>query len=359
MSEQRITVAIDLSSTGKGGGPYTSSSRIMESELNQQIDFKVLHYRTELGRGFSIKRVIDLMKQLRDINPDIVHFSGLQLSGFHIALASLLSGFNKTIVTVRGFSGDALYFNGIKRLILSYILEPLTLVLSRRIVAVSQYVSRRNILKMFRWKSMGVIYNFPPKMGATDSRVKIRKEFGFDDSEVIVVTVARIIKDKGYHILDNAIKQLNHINRVKYLIVGDGSYLQEMKENLSEEIENKKVYCLGHRDDVNRVLKACDIFVLPTLHETLSVALLEASQAELALVASNTGGVPEIVEHEYNGLLVQPGNVRALSVALERVILDEKLRRSFGKRAKDRISEKFSHELIVEKYLKVYESLMN
>ena len=84
-------IVMDLSSTGKDGGPYISSTRIMNSELNEKYEFKSIIYKTELGRNISIKRILDIKNQLLEIKPDIVHFTGLQLSGFHVALACKLA----------------------------------------------------------------------------------------------------------------------------------------------------------------------------------------------------------------------------------------------------------------------------
>ena len=89
---RKPVVAMDLSTRGKGGGPYTSTMRLMQSALKESYEFRVISYDPSLGRGISWKRIRDLRRQIDEVDPDIVHFTGLQLSGFHIALASRLSG---------------------------------------------------------------------------------------------------------------------------------------------------------------------------------------------------------------------------------------------------------------------------
>lgn len=356
-SMRRIVVAMDLASTGKGGGPYTSSTRIMKSGLSKKYDYKVLHYDTSLGRGVSIKRIRDLARQLKEINPDIVHFTGLQLSGFHIIVACRLAGFKNTVVTVRGFSVDALYFNPIKRMLMRFILEPVTLLLTKKIYGVSEYVASRKLLRLFGHKLYGAIYNFPPRFEALEDKNEVRAELGINSNDIVIVTVARIVKDKGYHIYDKAIQKFKGVNNVKFIVVGQGSYLEEMKGELRDQVDQKQVLFLGYREDIGRILSACNIFVLPTLHETLSVALLEASQYNLALVASRTGGVPEIVEDGYNGYLVTPGNIDELYQAIQKLIEDRVLIDTFGRNAKMRIGDKFSVQSIEEKIEEVYKSL--
>ena len=89
MKNTKKIVALDLSTTGKGGGPYEQQEDI-NSKLKEKYDFKTINYDTSLGRFISLRRIYDLYKQLKVINPDIVHFTGLQLSGFHIILACKL-----------------------------------------------------------------------------------------------------------------------------------------------------------------------------------------------------------------------------------------------------------------------------
>lgn len=355
---KKAVIAIDISTKGKGGGPYTSTRRIIDSGLNQNYDFRVLKYDTDLGKGISIKRILDLTKQLKKINPDIAHFTGLQLSGFHIIVACKLAGVRRTVVTIRGTSRDALDFNPLKKFVLAQILEPLTLLFSTKIYCVSEYVASLSFLDSFRHKVYGAIYNFPPQELYNIDAIDAKKELEVNEQQVVVGTVARIVKDKGYHILSEVILRFKGIKGIKFIIVGEGSYLKEMKHILKNQVDDKQVLFLGHRDDVQRILKCCDIFVLPTLHETLSVALLEASAERLALVASRTGGVPEIVEDGYNGLLVEPGNSQKLYDAINYLLCNPDKIKAFGNNAKKRLDVKFSREEIVSKIDAVYTELL-
>ncbi len=350
---------MDLSTTGKGGGPFTSTSRTMHSGLTKKYEFKTIYYKTEIGSGISIKRIKDLAAQIKEINPDIVHFTGLQLSGFHMALACKLAGVKNTVVTVRGFSGDAIYFNKIKKAITTYILEPLTLILSKRVIGVSNYVISRRMVRLLAKNKRTAIYNFPPKFdNKFDKEIPFREELDLQPNDILVVTVARIIKDKGYHIFDEAILKFKGHQNVKFIIVGNGTYLPEMEEKLADMIQSKQVFLLGYRSDISYILHSCNIFVLPTLHETLSVALLEASQYGLALVASRTGGVPEIVEHNYNGKLVPTGDVQKLYEAIVELVEDKAKTNAFGENAKKKVQTKFSNRGIENKLDQVYQSLL-
>ena len=95
---------------------------------------------------------------------------------------------------------------------------------------------------------------------------------------------------------------------------------------------------LGQRDDVLRLLAGADAFVLASLHEGLPVALMEATSVGLPIVATSVGGVPQILEHEADALLVPPGNPDALVEAMTRLSTDPELREHLGRRAKLRSS---------------------
>jgi L-malate glycosyltransferase len=351
-------IAMDLALGGKGGGPFSSTTRIMRSDLKKKYAFKTIHYRSKHGSGISISRIRDLMFQMKKINPDIVHFTGLQLSGFHIAFACRLCGIKNTIVTVRGLSGDMLVFNPAKSFVMTYILEPLTLLFTKKNISVSDFVRFRTIVKLFSHKSGGTIYNFPPHLKESADDQNIRDKHKIKDEDIVVVTVGRINKEKGYHILAEAIKKHGDTSDIKYVIVGTGDYLAEMQDELAVQVRNGQVIFLNHREDVVQILSACDIFVLPTLHETLSVALLEASIAGLALVASNTGGVPEIVEDNYNGYLVSPGNPNELYEKINMLYSNSSLREEFARNARNKVYSKFSPDSIALKTDHVYQQLL-
>lgn len=356
MQKQKPIIAMDISSTGKGGGPYTSTMNVINSSLKDKYEFRLFTYKTEIGRFISIKRIIDIVGQLRKINPDIVHFSGLQLSGFHIAIACMIAGYRKNIVVIHGSSTEALNIGFVKRKLI-YLLEFFTLALTSTFYGVSRYSSFVGAAKKFTKKSSGYIYNLPLS-SSQKSQNYTRDELGFTKDDIIVVTVGRIITDKGYHILKESIKSFTQMDHVKFLIVGDGDYLPTMKIELLTQEQSGLVRFLGYRDDVTSILPTCDIFVLPTLHETLSIALLEASSFNLALIGSNVGGIPEIITHGVNGLLVQPGNSQELSNAIKIIATNQDMREEMGEAAKKIIGEKFTEDSIVSKIDNLYKKIL-
>jgi len=352
-------IAMDLSTQGQGGGPYMSTIRIMSSSLSNKYNFVKINYDPLMGRGISVRRILDLRRQITKLRPDIVHFTGLSLSGFHLAVACFLSGITRTVVTIHGTSTDAIDFHPIKKIILAKILEPFTLLISKKIVGVSDFVTFTKIGKMFRYKIFGTIYNFPPEYEQILSKDEYRKKLLLGSSDIVISSIGRINKEKGYHIFEETIKYFSNNKSIKFVIVGDGGYLYEMRKNLISQVESGQVIFLGHQDDVKSINFAADIFVLPTLHETLSIALLEASTAGLALVASDTGGVPEIVETNHNGLLVPPGDSKALVNAIKKLVDNPLLIKKYGNNALLKVNNKFSKKNAEKKLELLYSQLLS
>ena len=355
MSKQKVIVAMDVSSTGKGGGPFTSTMNVINSSLKDKYDYRLFTYKTEMGRFISVKRIKDIVQQLREINPDIVHFTGLQLSGFHIAVACFISGYRNNIVVIRGSSTEALNIGYIKRKLI-YVLEFFTLLITKKFYGVSKYSSVVGAAKHFKNKSLGYIYNLPapPK----SIQIYSKDELGFKEDDIIIISVGRIIKDKGYPVLGEAIKLLKDYQNIKFLIIGDGDYLSIMRTELFYQENIGQVRFLGYRDDVYSILPACDIFVLPTLHETLSNALLEASSFGLPLIASDVGGVPEIITNGVNGFLVKPSNSRELSEAIFNLASDKNMCSKMGEAARKNLEKKFSVDTILIKIDNAYKKVL-
>ena len=189
-------------------------------------------------------------------------------------------------------------------------------------------------MKLFDYKSLGWIYNFPPLEDFSKPSISYRKEWKLNKTDVVAVSVGRINREKGYHVLAKSISTLSNNKNLKFIIVGEGTFLEEMKKILSNQYKSKQVLFLGYRSDLNSILRESDFFILPTLHETLSLALLEASKNSLAMIGSDTGGVPEIIKHQKNGLLVPPGNHEVLAEAIEFLSIHHATRKKYGEYAK-------------------------
>ncbi|MBU0492657.1 MAG: glycosyltransferase family 4 protein [Chloroflexi bacterium] len=143
------------------------------------------------------------------------------------------------------------------------------------------------------------------------------------------------------------------------VLVGDGPEREALVRLAGELGIVGSVRLIGAVEQVAGWYHGADLFVLPSQVEGLSNALLEAMSCGLPVVATAVGGTPEVVEDGVNGLLVPPGDVAALSVALGRLMGDPALARQLGHAARQTVVAGYSVEAMVERYLALYESLLS
>ncbi|MCY9017531.1 glycosyltransferase family 4 protein [Priestia megaterium] len=144
--------------------------------------------------------------------------------------------------------------------------------------------------------------------------------------KLVITCVARLGPRKGHNYLLSALSHIRqYTNNVEVLIVGDG----EMRETLEKQVHSLDlpiVNFLGSRDDVPYILSKTDIFVLPTINDSLPIAIIEAMHSGTAIISTNCGGIPEIVKHGKTGIVVEPGDTEELAQALRFFIVNKQAR---------------------------------
>jgi glycosyltransferase involved in cell wall biosynthesis len=137
--------------------------------------------------------------------------------------------------------------------------------------------------------------------------------------------------------------------QARLLLVGNGTCENSLREQSVKLCIDEKIRFVGYQDNVDAWLDLFDVFVLPSLAEYHSIALLEAMRAGKPIVSTNVGGNPESIEHEKQGLLVPPADAAALEKAILRMIDDPELRLRLGASAKKRFKDEFTEERMLEK----------
>lgn len=349
-------VMISFQEGKENGGPYTSHKRIKDSKLKEQYEF--VPYIIPNGRVglINFKLLCNLMKQIKDENPDLVHIHGLQLVGFYYALAAYLSK-KPIVLAVRGSVKEAINFSSWKKWIIN-ILEILTLRMSDVVYGVSDYVCSWEIVKKHAGKRLyGTVYNM---MQIEDTigegtRERVREELGISSEDIVVVSTGRITEEKGFKILCEAILKLKQMVSLKFIIVGEGSYLEEFKQVVTREQLANRVFFTGYQKNVDSFLKAADIFVICSLHETLCNSLIEAGAMGLPLIAPEVGGIPEIVKSDITGILLKDNTPKNVANAIETLSVNSLLREKYGNQARKHTIDKFGQDIIIEQIRETYE----
>jgi len=351
MRKPRVMLAFEEGH--ENGGPYVSHKRIMESSLKEKYEFIPLIVPQGRRGVVNFQLARNLVQQIKSVDPDIVHIAGLQLVGFHCCRAAKQAE-KKIVLAIHGSTTEAIEFSSWKKYVIKQ-MEIFTLKNSDICYGVSDYVCGIDFIKKHAKNLFGSIYNIPSR-GLAKDRSKIRQKLGILPEKLVVVSTGRITKEKGYHVLCDAIKLIEH-PEIEFIIAGEGEYLATFKNEIEQAIHEPKVHFLGYREDIEEILIASDIFVICTLHETLCISLLEAGRNGLPSIATRVGGIPEIIVDGKNGFLVEPNCPEQV---VEKILLLEKnyeQRMLMGKQAKFVICQKFSENEITNKIDQIYIAL--
>jgi glycosyltransferase involved in cell wall biosynthesis len=340
------------------GGPNVAFDRICSSALCLKYEFVPLVQDRVAGGRINLGLILDLYRKIRNVKPDIVHISGLQSAGFHCICAAKLAKCKLVVVTIHGFNGSVIELSPIKRWVFNNIVEPLTLCFADAVHCISEYVSTRPMVVKYAKGKTFCVYNYPPNATRIAEGTNIRNKLNINTSDVVVVTVARVVLDKGFYELAKAIHSLDDIPNIKFVVIGDGAYRSQFEDSLHDVIRNNRVIMLGQRDDVLEIMNECDFFVLPTLHENLGNVFLEASLVKKALIGTNVGGIPEIIIDKKNGLLIPAGDSEKLADAIRFLYDNPEIRLKYGVEAYNRLTSVFSVDDITNKYDELYQSLL-
>ena len=165
----------------------------------------------------------------------------------------------------------------------------------------------------------------------------------------LVGVVARLEPEKGHPTLLEAWpKVLRAVPDAYLLIVGEGSRREALEAQARELRIAHRVVFTGRRDDVPAVTAALDVAVLPSYREAQGLSILEAMALSRPVVASNVGGIPEMIEDGRTGLLVPPHDADALAAAIIRLLKDHPFADTIGRAGHDLVHDRFCVELMVE-----------
>ncbi len=194
--------------------------------------------------------------------------------------------------------------------------------------------------------------------GVDVGRFQARRSRGTSSSGARIICAAYLIPEKGVEYLVRAFAQMRD-RTSRLTIVGDGPQASMLRQLAVRSNIGDRVLFLGLRDDVEDLIDQSDIFVHPAIWaEAFGFTIAEAMASQRAVIASRVGGIPEIIEHGTSGILVDPGDVSALTAALDRLTEDVDFRLKLGHNARRRAVDKFDLKRSVRGHLDWYESVI-
>jgi glycosyltransferase involved in cell wall biosynthesis len=231
-----------------------------------------------------------------------------------------------------------------------------------KVITVSEDIKNTLVNRKIREERIAVIPNGidADKYGVHVDERAVKDGLSIAADKVVICCVGRLSPQKGHHFLLRAVLEVIKTNRnVILLLVGDGPLKKDL-ENLSLELGIKdNVVFAGYRDDIEDVLQISSLFVMPSLSEGTPMALLEAMASGKAVVATDVGGIPEVIKDGFNGILVKPKDVKGLAGSIIKLLGDKKMSDDYGENAKARIKSKYSAEIMTGRYEDLYRGLLN
>lgn len=187
--------------------------------------------------------------------------------------------------------------------------------------------------------------------------LKVRAKLNVRAHDYMIFTAGNLTEIKGHKYLVSAVHKLVSKGLpIKCLIAGQGDLKEALEQQILKMGLENNVTLLGYRNDIPSLLSAADIFCMPSLNEALGYSLLEAMASGVPVVASNVGGIPEVITHGKEGILVEPGDAQQISQAVEKVMSDDKLAKSMGSAGKKTVRERFSLEVMLGKTDKLFKT---
>ena len=292
------------------------------------------------------------------MKPDIIHLFGLY-SVNSLGLLPFLSAVSNLVVSPWGtdivydFSQKESYKSKFQK---SYLLKQADCITSLShylINHIRKYIRDDQQVELVPWGADTNVFH--PRYLRNNSRIF-----------TVGITKAFTRKYGHIHLLDAVSELINkyRVRNIKLIIVGKGVLEDELKKKCHEL--NLHQYVVFKKYTYSEIqlrdhLSAFDVYVMPSVYksETLGVAAIEASAMGIPVVASNIGGIPEVVKHNVTGLLTPPGDAEAIAIALLRLMKYKELRHQMGQAARKRAESLFSFQDSVAKMIACYSRLMN
>lgn len=323
--------------------------------------YNIRHSQRSINPFKDIFAFFEVLGLLFQIKPNIIHVNSSKAGGIVGAAGWIYRLFSfKKLLLVFTVHGWALKEDRPKwQIQLIKFFSKLTGLFYHKIICVSKYDQKTAVKnKLAPRKKLIVIHNginpnisFLPKQKAQEKLIKKTSPF-------VIGTIAEWTKNKGLiYLLETLPKISPSIKQFDVVLIGSGENPDKYElYNYIQENKMKNVYLIEWIKNAASYLKAFDIFVLSSIKEGLPYTILEAMAAQTPIVAANVGGIPEMIQNNVTGALVQPKNSRELAAKINKLINNPKKAKKMAEKARKKLEKEFSLEKMIKETRKIYQS---
>ena len=329
------------------GGMTTVVDQYYEYGLDKAVDLKYIETVNDKNSVCKfLKMIVGYIKFRLNIKKyDVVHIHmASRLSTFRKAkYVKIAKKYNKRIIVhIHGAEYRKFYSecNDSKK---EYICK--TLKLADKIIVLSE-----------EWKEFFSELVDSSKIEIIYNAVVVPKDFSKDVNTLKFLFLGRLGHRKGIYDLIELIDRLRKKYRDIQLYVGGDGEVDKVKKIIKEKQLDENIHYIGwiSGNEKEKFLKECSFYILPSYNEGMPMSLIEGMAYKNIAISTNVGGIPQVIQNEENGIIVEPGDIEKMKLYIEKILSDEKMRIKLSINARNTVEEKFNINRNIQKLLNLY-----
>lgn len=334
-------------------GPGILGEKLTQAGIKTEI---ISELKRDVDASSDFSTFVFLLKYLKTHKPDLVHLNSSKIGALGSLAAKLVSRKTKIVFTSHGwaFNEDRPFWQ--KELI--RLIHLISVLLSDKTIAVSKSLIRpySTFAKYFIHIPLGIeTKSFLSVEGARTEllqKVHLRQSDLNERNPLWIGTIGELHKNKGHTFLIKSLAKVSF--PFIAFIIGEGEEREHLTKLIKTHNLERKVFLVGAIPEAYTLLKGLDLFVLPSTTESFGYVVLEAGMAQRPVIASQVGGLPEIITQLEDGLLTKPRDVRDLTRALEYLHEDKNKRQEMARNLREKVLRDYSKSTMISNTEKVY-----
>jgi glycosyltransferase involved in cell wall biosynthesis len=324
-----------------------------EELINAARKFNIKVLTVDIDSRLSIAGILKIRYLLKSHDIKIIHTHDFK-SDFYALFASLFLGIRR-IATVHGSTRDSLKI----RLYL-YLSERIIYRYYHKVLAVSQQLVGWLTKCGVDQSKIVVIQNgIDPSLIKEMSGENVKLDLALPPQSHIFAIIGRLFPDKGHLYFVEAFKEVLKVHKnIRAVVVGEGPYDKEIMNRIQELGLQKEILVLGFQQNMRAVYNIIDTIVIPSLREGLPYVLLESMVFKIPVLATAVGDVPLLIKNEQTGVLIPPGDGKALEKAMLAMLDRPDHYRQLAENGYQQVMERFSHKRMLQKTEVMYQELI-